>query len=389
MSATNRAYFATAVTTIATMPASLRVAVTDRCNLRCTYCMPEGAARAVRAGNTLEESPSRLQAADEAQSAAPGTVEPQQRRTSSSGAASRTSIRSLTRLSLHGGSPAGRLDLGRLAELVRWLHERFRFGKVKITGGEPLVHGGVVDFVRTLSALAPPPELSMTSNGTLLAPHAQELREAGLERVNVSLDSIDPARFEALTGGRLEAVLNGIAAAQEAGLGPVKVNAVLRRSSWREDVPGLLDLAVERGLKLRFIELMRTGTERAWCERERILASEVLCWLHRQPECQLEHGGDLTVHGAEPARRGRLRWRGHALEVGWILPVSRPFCSSCNRLRLDSAGRLRRCLMDGSTLDLTRLTERPEANHELAAFMAGKRPPGSMDHPQPMLALGG
>jgi cyclic pyranopterin phosphate synthase len=233
----------------------------------------------------------------------------------------------------------------------------------------------------------------MTTNGSGLANHAASLAAAGLARVNVSVDTLDPDRYRELTrGGRIAAALEGIAAARAAGLTPIKLNSVLRRSSFRDDVPALLDLAAESGLELRFLELMRTGTGRAWCETEAIPAATVLDWLDAHPDCDLVHGHHLTQHGPEPARRGRLTWRGCELEVGWILPVSRPFCEPCDRLRLDPRGGVRRCLMDAVRLDLAAILEADGdevARSSLADYLAGKRPPGSMDSPLPMVRLGG
>lgn len=316
---------------------TLRLGVTDRCNLRCAYCMP------------------------------PDGVRPVPR--------------------------AELLSLDELADLVGWLHRLRPFARIKLTGGEPLVRPGLERLVGRLAALPGSPELSLTTNGCLLARQAATLAAAGLARVNVSLDTVDPVRYRELTrGGELERALDGIDAARGAALAPIKLNAVLRRSSWRDDVPALLDLAASGGYSLRFIELMRTGTERDWCAAEAVSAAEVLAWLGAQPQCGSVQGHDLTEHGAEPARRGRLCWRGVALEVGWILPVSRPFCASCDRLRLDSMGRVRRCLMDPRRLDLAEIlaTEGEQsARNALEGYLAGKRPPATMDTGLPMAQLGG
>lgn len=285
------------------------------------------------------------------------------------------------------------LSLGELADVVGWLHGAWPLTRIKLTGGEPLVRRGLDGLVGRLAELPQRPELSMTTNGSRLARHAATLAEAGLARVNVSLDTVDPDRYRELTrGGLLDHVLGGLAAARDAGLAPIKLNSVLRRSSWRDDVPALIEFAADNGCSLRFIELMRTGTERDWCVAESITAAEVLDWLAAAPECESLHGHDLTQHGAEPARRGRLRWRGVTLEVGWILPVSRPFCASCDRLRLDARGRLRRCLMDPQRLELARIladSGEAAARQALDDYLAGKRPPTAMDSRLPMAQLGG
>lgn len=315
----------------------LRVGITDRCNLRCAYCMPS------------------------------------------------TGIRQIGRDQLP--------DLEELAELVAWLDRHCPLEKIKITGGEPLVRSGIADFVRRVAQLPRRPEISMTTNATLLADRAHDLRSAGLTRVNVSLDTLDPRRYRQLTrGGRVEQVLNGLSAARDAGHSPIKINAVLRRSGWRQDVPALLDFAAEHGFELRFLELMRTGTERAWCQREFLSANEVMRWLAGRPGCSLLHTRDLTVWGSPPARKGWIRWRGEELRVGWILPVSLPFCDTCNRLRLDAGGRFRRCLMDPEGLPLRQnLAKDGEVatRDALARYIAGKRPPEKMSTDLPMVKLGG
>lgn len=315
-------------------PSALRVAVTGRCNLACAYCAPAGLV--------------------------------------ASGAA--------------GGPQA--LELGALADLVAWLHGRRPLRKIRITGGEPLLRNGVVDFVARLAALPGRPELAMTTNGVLLADHAAALREAGLARVNVSVDTLDRESFQALTGvDALDRVLAGIAAAKAAGLGPVKINSVLRRSSWQDDVPALLDFAQAEGVELRFIELMRTGTADQWCRDERVDVDEVLQWLaaHR-------HGGLATVPrsaGAAPARPSVLPWRGADLVVGWISPVSHPFCGACDRLRLSAGGRLRRCLMDPVDFDLAAAHGAATGAALLDDYLAAKQAPAAMDQPLPMKELGG
>ncbi|MBE0566272.1 MAG: radical SAM protein, partial [Krumholzibacteria bacterium] len=260
-------------------------------------------------------------------------------------------------------------------------------GRVRITGGEPLLRAGLAGFVARLAALPGAPEITLTTNGVLLARHAAALRDAGVRRVNVSLDTLDRGRFSALTGAdALDQVLAGLRAARAAGLAPLKLNSVLRRGSYREDVPALLDFARAEGLELRFIELMRTGTADAWCRRERVSTGEVLAWLARHRD-----GGLATVpadQGPAPARLAVLPWRGEDLTVGWISPVSDPFCGACNRLRLGAGGRLRRCLMDPRDLDLGAVAAADDTAG-LDRYLAAKRAPGAMDQPLPMSRLGG
>jgi GTP 3',8-cyclase len=307
----------------------LRLSITDRCNFRCRYCMPaEG----------------------------------------------------VPRLAHHDLLP-----LERLAELAEWLVQRSRIRRVRLTGGEPLARRGVESLVGNLAAITGIEEISLTTNGALLAEMASRLKAAGLRRVNISLDTLEEKRFSEITrGGSLAAVLEGIEAARQAGLTPIKLNAVLQRSTWESDVPRLLDYAVATGLEVRFIELMRTGTERAWCVSEFISADEVRCRLAAEII-------PFEEQNAAPARRTLVAWRGVWMIVGWITPRSRPFCSRCDRLRLDARGRLRRCLMDPRQLDLDRLlkTGGEPAEASFASYLAGKIPPSGMDSLLAMSQIGG
>ncbi|NOZ93354.1 MAG: radical SAM protein [Acidobacteria bacterium] len=309
----------------------LRLSVTDRCNFRCRYCMPAAGIDLVRHSDLL--------------------------------------------------------PLESLAALVRWLDAELGVHRVKLTGGEPLARRGLASLVRGLRTVPGVREISMTTNGSLLADRAGELRAAGLHRVNVSLDTLDPGRFSRLTrGGRLDDSIAGIDAALAAGLVPLKLNAVLLASSWREDVPALLDFAASRGVEIRFIELMRTGTGAAWAAAELVCASTVQSWLGQGTPME-----PLPGPPSAPARRTRLAWHGKRLMVGWITPQSHPFCSSCNRLRLDARGRLRRCLMDPLPLELARLVAAggATARRRIRAYLDGKRPPSGMNMHLPMVAVGG
>lgn len=306
--------------------------MTDRCNLRCRYCMP---------------------------------------------ATGVTKLRSHDLLSLEA-----------LAGTVSWLCHEFDVRRVKLTGGEPLVRGGVVDLVRALAGIPVVDEVSATTNGARLVTLAGPLREAGLARVNVSVDTLDPQRFAELTrGGRLSDTLAGIQAALECGLVPVKLNAVLLASSWRSDVPPLLDFAAAWSLEVRFIELMRTGTEVSWAEREFVSAVEVGGWLDTEAEVL-----DDPTPSSGPARTSTLMWRGAAVRVGWITPRSLPFCTSCSRLRVDARGRVRRCLMDPVWFDLAgslRTKRESEVRRRLRAYLANKVPSAAMESTLPMVSMGG
>jgi cyclic pyranopterin phosphate synthase len=279
-------------------------------------------------------------------------------------------------------------SLESLASAIGWLAREFNVDRVKLTGGEPLVRAGVVELVRELVTIPGIEEVSMTSNGVLLPYHASALARAGLARVNISLDSLDPKRFFTLTrGGRLQDVLDGIEAARAAGLTPLKINAVLHRSDWRDELPRLFDYAAARDIELRFIELMRTGTEREWAAGEQVGADEVAAWLHERASVT-----DLAGPETAPARMTLVGWRGRQVRVGWITSVSDPFCDRCNRLRLDARGRLRRCLMEERSLPLVELLAEgagEEVRRQVALYLEGKRPPCVMDTPLTMNTLGG
>jgi GTP 3',8-cyclase len=308
----------------------LRLSVTDLCNFRCRYCMPsEGVPKLV-----------------------------------------------------HGDL----LSYEALTELVRWLSSETGICRVRVTGGEPLVRPGIERLIEQLCSLPAIQEVSLTTNGALLPRMARSLKSAGLSRVNVSLDSLDSTSFAEVTRcGRLERTLAGIEAAKDAGLMPIKLNTVLQRSTWKQDVPSLLDYAAASGLEIRFIELMRTGTERAWCESEFISVDEVC----RELNAEILPVADES-HAA--ARKTMVKWRGALLPVGWITPRSHPFCVNCERLRMDARGQLRRCLMDPTTLDLQRLLSNvssSRAQHEFRSYIAGKVPPVAMDSSLAMSQIGG
>jgi cyclic pyranopterin phosphate synthase len=310
----------------------LRLSVTDLCNFRCCYCMPpEGVPKVAH-----QEL----------------------------------------------------LSLEQLAELTEWLVRHSGVDRVKLTGGEPLVRKGIEQLIAQLAAIPGIREVSLTTNGSLLPRLAEKLKAAGLQRVNISIDALDPVEFEQLTrGGHLADTLTGIEAALAVGLIPLKLNAVLQRSTWERQVPLLLDFAAARGFEMRFIELMRTGTEQAWCQSEFVPVNVVRDWLERCATVE-----PLAGDPGAPARLTKVSWRGASLTVGWITPRSHPFCDQCERVRLDARGRLRRCLMDPTTLDLAALRRQAGDAAALEAFHAyveRKRPPSAMDSALAMSLIGG
>jgi cyclic pyranopterin phosphate synthase len=212
--------------------------------------------------------------------------------------------------------------------------------KLRLTGGEPLVRRDLPKLVEKLAAIPGIKDVGLTTNGMLLAPMARQLRDAGLERINISLDTMDPAKFERLTRRTgFEQVIEGILAAKEAGFDPVKINAVAIRGVTEDDVAPLARFSREHGLELRFIEYMPLDAGHQW-EREKVLfAADILEILTRDV-------GPLDPSADQDPRAPALdyEYRDGGGRVGFIASVSRPFCLSCNRLRLTSDGKLRNCL---------------------------------------------
>ncbi|MBC7223614.1 MAG: GTP 3',8-cyclase MoaA [Anaerolineae bacterium] len=269
----------------------LRISVTDRCNLRCTYCMPlEGVAHIPHERILRYEEIARV-----AEAAA---------------------------------------DLG--------------MSKVRITGGEPLVRADLPVLVRMLADLPGIEDLSMTTNGILLARYAKALREAGLHRVNVSLDTLDPAKYRRITRlGDLEEVLAGIQAAREAGLAPVKINAVILRGLNDDELLRFAERTLYDDWNVRFIEVMPFEGDALDWERAYLPAGEMKARIEDAfGPLQPEHG----VHGNGPARYYRLP--GARGTLGFISPVSEHFCARCNRMRLTADGYLRPCLLSDLEIDL-------------------------------------
>ncbi|HHW15556.1 MAG TPA: GTP 3',8-cyclase MoaA [Firmicutes bacterium] len=301
----------------------LRVAVTDRCNLRCAYCMPP-----------------------------------------------------------EGVAPRRHDEILRYEEIVRLVGAALPLGirRIRLTGGEPLVRKDAVDLVRGLAALPGLEEISMTTNGTLLAPVAAQLAEAGLRRVNVSLDSLRPELFRRLTrGGDLRRVLAGIEAALAAGLVPVKLNTVVMAGVNDDEVPDLARMTLTRDVHLRFIEFMALG---ASAGRGGYVPNQRL-WERLQPLIE-ETGGleEASVPGSGPARTWRLR--GARGTFGFISPVSDKFCDRCNRLRLTADGFLRPCLLSTREVDVKGPLRAGASDPELAGLFrqAVALKPAEQEFPQ-------
>jgi GTP 3',8-cyclase len=281
----------------------LRISVTDRCNFRCVYC---------RSANPENHMPSAsLLAWDEYE---------------------------------------------RLARILVPMGIR----KVRVTGGEPLVRAGVEDFVARLKAIGVE-DVSMTTNGYLLAERCDRLVAAGMNRINISLDSLDRARFERITRTKtFDDVIAGIDAAQASPLRPVKVNAVLVRGINDDEVEAFAAFARDRDLIMRFIEYMPLDADRAWTRESVVTGAEVLGRISaRWPLVPVAH------ERSETARKYRFAdGRG---EIGLISPVSQPFCGHCSRIRLTADGKLRTCLFSKEDHDLKFLLRGGATDREVAA----------------------
>ncbi|WP_354639399.1 GTP 3',8-cyclase MoaA [Kitasatospora camelliae] len=269
----------------------LRVSLTDRCNLRCTYCMPAEGLNWLPKAEVLTD--------DE------------------------------------------------IVRLVGIAVDRLGIRSVRLTGGEPLLRRGLPGLIARLTGLGP--ELSLTTNGIGLARTAGDLKAAGLHRVNVSLDTLRPDRYAEITRrDRIADVLAGLAAARDAGLDPVKVNAVPVRGVNEDEILDLVAFAAEHGYRMRFIESMPLDAQGAWDRDKMITADEILEILGGR--WQLVPVGR---HGNAPAEEWRIA--GTPTVIGVIASVTRPFCGGCDRVRLTADGQLRNCLFATRESDLRAL----------------------------------
>jgi cyclic pyranopterin phosphate synthase len=284
-----------------------------------------------------------------------------------------------------------------VARLVRVAVERLGIEEVRFTGGEPLLRRGLLDIVAATAALDPRPTISITTNGLGLTRLAVPLKAAGLDRINVSLDTLDEDRFEALTRRRrLSDVLQGLEAATDAGLMPVKINTVLMRGVNEDEAPRLLRHALDHGYELRFIEQMPLDAGHIWSRHEMVTAEEILKSLE-QDFVMLP---DPAHRGASPAETWLVPLPGgDAAKVGIIASVTRPFCGDCDRTRLTADGQVRSCLFSRDESDLRGAMRSGADDDEIArlwqAAMAAKAPGHAIDDPsflqpaRPMSAIGG
>ncbi len=317
----------------------LRVSLTDRCNLRCTYCMPpEG----------LDWLPKPEVLTDD-----------------------------------------------EVVHLVGLGVSKLGIREVRYTGGEPLLRRDLVDIVRRTAELRPQPQISLTTNAIGLTRTAEALRVAGLDRINVSLDTLRPETFKRLAlRSRLDDVLDGLAAARRAGLTPVKVNTVLMRGINDDEAVPLLRYCLERGYELRFIEQMPLDAQHQWRRDEMVTADEILERL--STEFVLTPEGEET-RGSAPAETFLVD--GGPAKVGVIGSVTRPFCGTCDRVRLTADGQIRNCLFAREESNLRDPMREGAGDDALAqrwrAAIWAKKPGHGIDDPtflqpaRPMSAIGG
>jgi cyclic pyranopterin phosphate synthase len=250
-------------------------------------------------------------------------------------------------------------ELDRLAHIFLSLGIR----KIRITGGEPLVRAGVEDYIARLHALGVE-DLSMTTNGHLLAERCERLIDGGLRRINISLDSLDRGKFERITRTKsFDTVMHGIDVAQKSRLAPAKVNAVLVRGLNDDEVESFAEFARERGVIMRFIEFMPLDADRTWTRNLVVPAAEVhqrihACW----PLVQIPH------ERSETARKYRFA-DGAPGEIGLIAPVTQPFCGHCSRIRLTADGKLRTCLFSKDDHDLRGLLREGATDDDVTTYI--------------------
>ena len=318
-----------------TGPISLRISVTDRCGYRCLYCMPA-----------------------------------------------------------EGVAARDRRDVLRFEEIVRFVRlarDRFGLTKVHLTGGEPLARKSVEQLVGALAALGLP-DLALTTNGARLADRAEALKQAGLRRVNVSLDTLDPRRFEQLTrGGRLRDVLDGIDAAEAAGLTPIKLNAAVLRGVNDDEIADLARFGMRRGLPVRFLELMPIGPAAERFDEWFVPAGRIQAKLSQAFElCPVARPSGASSVGFQARSPDGLTG-----QIGLICSMTAPFCGDCRRLRLAATGELIGCLARGNGADVRAMLRDPADGAEerlvrtIEASLTTKRTDSKFPTTRLMGAVGG
>ena len=287
----------------------LRVSITDRCNLRCTYCRPK-----------------------------------------------------------EGISLKGHADILRYEEILRVVSQTVKMGliKVRLTGGEPLVRRGFVEFAGDLKKIKGLQDISLTTNGILLAQYAEDIFRAGITRINISLDSLDKEKYFQITrGGNLDDVFNGIAAAEKAGFAPIKINTVLIKGFNDNEALDFARLAFSKPFQVRFIEIMPVSEVNASQPEAFLSTNEIFDRICKHFKLEPLTGKRNKSDG--PAKIYRVN--GGLGEIGFINPVSDHFCSTCNRLRLTADGKLRACLLNDVEIDLREALSRHCGDDELAGLI--------------------
>jgi len=296
----------------------LRISITDRCNLRCIYCMP-----------------------------------------------------------LEGVFHLSHEDVLSYEEIMRIAQIAVEEGitKIRVTGGEPLVRKGVVNFIGWLSRLKGIEDLSMTTNGMFLSEFAQPLYEAGLKRVNVSMDSLKPELFKKITrGGELSRVWRGIEAASKIGLNPIKINVVAIKGYNEEEILDFTQLTFEHDYQIRFIEFMPVGPENSWNQERYLSCLDIRNIIERSYKLQ-----PMANKGYNSGPADLYRLSGAKGIIGFINPISGHFCSTCNRLRLTADGKLRPCLFSDEEIDIKMALRRGDSDEALKALLhsaLSKKPRG-------------
>ena len=286
---------------------NLRISVTDRCNIRCFYCMPN---------ENVQFKP--------------------------------------------------REEILTYEEIVRFVHVSARLGvdKIRLTGGEPLVRSGLSDLIAELSGIDNIKDLAMTTNGLLLADHAESLRAAGLQRLNISLDGLREETFQRIarrTG--LDRVLEGIEVAQRVGFEKIRLNAVAIAGITEPEIVPLGRFAQERGLELRFIEFMPLDAEGNW------KADEVLSGEHIRTVLESEFGQLTPIARDDPSQPAVDFQMQSGGVIGFINPVTQPFCHDCNRLRITAEGQIRNCLFSTQEWDARELLRSAASDEDLAELI--------------------
>jgi cyclic pyranopterin phosphate synthase len=307
----------------------LRVSVTDRCNFRCMYCLPETEA----AQNFYRGHWARM----------PNPAPINQQWVPKSNLLSFEEIERVVRLMAGWG-----------------------IQKIRLTGGEPLLRHSIEDLVAKVSKIPGIEDLAMTTNGFLFPTKGRALRDAGLRRVSFSMDSLDRANFKKMTGREgLDEVLKSIELARELGFGPVKVNGVIIRSINDHEIESLAEFAREQDLSFRFIEFMPLDSAQAWQKEMVVSGREILERLRARFDLQ-------PVLSDNPSSTSK-RWRfadGRG-EIGIIAPVSEPFCGHCNRIRLTADGKVRTCLFSVAEHDLRSLLRNGSSDQEIGDWLKG------------------